>query len=1437
MFAMPARFIATRCNPATRCARNVVLSVAFFSILAAPCLAEFPYPANPQACSPDRDPATCIGVTDYAQFAFLPQTSPPLVPNDFGDDWKLTSAKTGEAAIDSNPQELFGVKGASVDLAWQVSTGRPDVLIAVLDSGIRWQDRLTDLVNKFHLNRQELPVPEGSTNEVDAWDRNGDGIFNVQDYAADGEHAPDARVSDQNGNGLIDPEDLIFLFSDGVDADANGYVDDICGWDFFEDDNDALDEVRYGHGTGESEDSGAEANNGDGGVGTCPNCMLLPVRVGDSFVAEVNNFGQGVLFAVDSGALVVQEALGTLNNSAFAQAAVDYAYDHGVIVIASAADEESNHHNYPANYRHTVVVNSVTRFLSTAGVEQTPRSYLYLNGCTNYGGHIALSIPSSSCSSEATGRSSGMAGLIYSAAQNEIDRGRLQPYRAATAGARALPLSANEVKQILTKSADDIDFDPNYETMTPFPGVQMSRRFPSIAGWDQYFGYGRINANSALHRVAELNIPPEADILAPDWFDTLNPDEPLVVRAAVAAKRSASFSYRIEAAPGIQPAEADFQAVAMGSGSEPMEVSGDLETLIARMPNGVEGPALDASGLPDPDRFTLTVRVVVTDQQGKVGEDRRVLAMHRDPDLLGGKALHLGGDGVASPVIADIDGNGIDDVVLATSDGAVHVFTGLDGNELPGWPVYSDAVEVHDAAPAFHTLATPHAAILGRPAVGDLDADGELDVVAADMRGNLYVWNHAGARRAGFPVKTLSDYSHTWRSERDLDTPAGRVPDRSNRHDRDNRLARGIGAGPVLANLDGSTDGSLEIIAGAWDRHIYAWHSDGSAVMGWPVLLKDPAKVAAVDPVTNEVTLTSDANARIGSKIVTSPSIGDIDGDGRLDVVAGVNEEYVETPNAFFDNLTINLYRAGGVLKSGNGRLYALSRDGSARGANPIERGWNPDAFLSGWPVKLATLTTELLPTVGTGVNGSAALADLDGDGSVEIAIFSFIGPAYVFDGLGKSWLGDNPTRRVPRTLASTLGSGSNSIDSPAFPGLGGGVLAPFAGVGNGYHFLAPTAGLGKLIDNNIPAQQIPSENQFGAWQVASAAGAPTAGSFLTPFPRVVNDLQFLTTPSVADINNDGLPEALEGSGVSDLHAFDIEAREPAGWPKFTNGWMVATPATADIDGDGRLEVISTTREGRLFLWKTEGDECAFVPWRMNHHDARSTGNTTTDARPPAPLSVSSATAQPGGIVDLTLTSVPGEDLYCGAPAQLDIRYAVNPISSQAAFVAATPFTVVSSPSSAGRHLPASVRVQAADSFPAGPVYLAGRAIDAAANVSRIVAFGAITLQAAATMTPSATSTPSATAKPSATPTSSPTASASVTATPASTSTHTPAATPTPSQPITASPTHIITISDDNGCAMQPHPGNAHGILFLVVAGLALTRRRPAAPAKHTREK
>ena len=89
----------------------------------------------------------------------------------------------------------------SRDLACQVTTGRPYVLIAVLDSGIRWDDvgAMHDLARKVHINRGELPLPRDAAGHTkpessaagaflnpDPNDLNDDGVFDVEFAASIG---------------------------------------------------------------------------------------------------------------------------------------------------------------------------------------------------------------------------------------------------------------------------------------------------------------------------------------------------------------------------------------------------------------------------------------------------------------------------------------------------------------------------------------------------------------------------------------------------------------------------------------------------------------------------------------------------------------------------------------------------------------------------------------------------------------------------------------------------------------------------------------------------------------------------------------------------------------------------------------------------------------------------------------------------------------------------------------------------------------------------------------------------------------------------------------------------------------------------------------------------------------------------------------------------
>ena len=147
-------------------------------------------------------------------------------------------------------------------------------------------------------------------------------------------------AGNDEADSILDASDLIATFSDGTDADANGYVDDIAGWDFFDDDNNPRDASSYfaakNHGTGRTGEAVERGNDGAGDIGVCPKCTFVPLRIWDTFVSDQNSFAMAITYAVDNGVEVIEGADGGLYHSSFAEAATEYAYEHGVAQLYSA---------------------------------------------------------------------------------------------------------------------------------------------------------------------------------------------------------------------------------------------------------------------------------------------------------------------------------------------------------------------------------------------------------------------------------------------------------------------------------------------------------------------------------------------------------------------------------------------------------------------------------------------------------------------------------------------------------------------------------------------------------------------------------------------------------------------------------------------------------------------------------------------------------------------------------------------------------------------------------------------------------------------------------------------------------------------------------------------------------------------------------------------
>jgi len=1055
-------------------------------------------------------------------------SDPANWPNDPGydGDWNLWSFIPSANVNRVTDYENSIGAGMHADRAWQKTIGDRRVIIAVLDSGIRWRER--DLVNKYYLNKGELPVPNvacGVAAGADPYDINGDGFFNVQDYTtATGKEQPaagticDPRVSDDNGNGILDPQDLIRAFSDDVDDDNNGWTDDISGWDVFNDDNDPNDDTDFGHGSGEARDSAAETDNGISNPGVCPECSILMVRASDSFVADANDFAIGTIFAIDSGAAVIQEALGSINMTPLAFEAIEYAWKQNVTVVASAADEDSFHANLPGSVNHTVYVHANT-YDSTNRDNAT--TFLAFNNCTNYGAQLLLSTPGTACSSEAVGKTSGAVGLLYGAA---LDAGLTPPggTHASTDYQQARLLSGEEVKQLLLMTVDDI-YDPADAT--------DPNKYVTYEGWEKRFGYGRTNIRNAVDEVLALRIPPVVDVTGPDWFKTVHADKEtsIDITGNITFRKNLydSYDYVVEWAPGIEPFPEDWTTLSEGT-SETEFIEGTLATWDLSNVN------IDNEPMPEPDlsvnRFMVTVRVRVTlnstdgSRDGVKGEIRRAFHIHRDADVRPGFPIKLGGSGEASPKITDIDGDGIMELIIIDGAGTLHV---LDGTGTPkaGWPV-----QLPTMLPFRESNANNHRQTAGvlsgditadssshsqqSPAIGDLDGEGPdgRSIVVATFEGEVYAYGADGSVRAGFPV-TID------RSKVDVTSEEWTIDS-------------GIAVAPVLGDMDG--DGDLEIVIAAMDAHVYVFHHDGTPMAGFPVLLSDGEKRA---------------------RIVACPSVGDIDGDGELEIIAGTNEEY-----------------------NAKGRLYAINADGS---------------FLPNWPLKLSTV--PVLPFVGTGLPNSTALTDVDGDGLLDVAISGIVGLPTILrhDGSLIGVMANNP-----------YGENTGSDDIPSFVAIANGSFGDLNNDGR-HDMIWGGAGLGFAEAFASAGGRVDFDHHVGAWDTSTF-------QYLKGFPQRADDHQFWMNPAVADVDGDGFPEVISGSGGYYLRAWNHEGTQPEGWPKFTGGWIVASPAVGDLDGDGLLEVAVATREGYLYVWNTTGETDGRVDWASFHHDDHNSGNMDT---------------------------------------------------------------------------------------------------------------------------------------------------------------------------------------------------------------------------------
>jgi serine protease len=337
-----------------------------------------------------------------------------------------------------------------------------------------------------------LQSASGSINVAAAWDvTNGSGVtVAVLDTGIAFENR-----SDSTGTYFVAPDLVGTHF--------------VPGYDFINNDRFANDD--HSHGTHVAGTIAQSTNNSIGTAGVAFGASLMPVKVlGRDGGGTHSTIAQGIRWAADNGAHIINLSLGSSNGSKTLHDAVAYAYGKGVTLIAAAGNSGANAVSFPAAYDNYVIAVSATR------LDEAIAPY------SNYGSSISLAAPGGDLSVDQNrdGYADGVLQNTFNPnTKNTGDFGYYFFQGTSMAAPHVSGVAALVASQLLQKTGVA---DPAVVRSI----LESTARDKGPAGKDIYFGHGIVDAAAAVR--AAVALTNSAPVARPDTATT-NQDQAVVI--------------------------------------------------------------------------------------------------------------------------------------------------------------------------------------------------------------------------------------------------------------------------------------------------------------------------------------------------------------------------------------------------------------------------------------------------------------------------------------------------------------------------------------------------------------------------------------------------------------------------------------------------------------------------------------------------------------------------------------------------------------------------------------------------------------------------------------------------------------------------------------------------------------------------------------------